>query len=242
MIKEYQTRLGKIIVGTPEDVARENLECMSALAEGATVGLTGGSTPKSVYRMASENAARWKAKFRRLNWFCSDERYVPLASDESNFGNALRLMLDPLEVPKACRHPWPVALSPDEAAQEFERRWKEQFGSERCFDLCLLGMGEDCHTLSLFPGSELLKHPVDNWFASVNVPGKGWRLTLTPVGLKHCGRVTISAVGSGKVDALRQVFGEPTDISKRPVQLLESLAGRVTWLMDEAAAEGLDVL
>jgi len=239
MMKEYITKLGTVKVGSSRELLMENLKQMAAVGKGGTVGLTGGSTPKAVYELAVSEADVWKKSFREVNWFTSDERYVPLESDESNFGNAQRLMLDPLGVSSEQQFPWKVDLEPSMAAEAFASQWREHFGDERCFDLCLLGMGEDCHTLSLFPGSPLLQERPNTWFSFVDVPGKGWRLTLTPAGLERCGKVVISVMGKGKCEALCRVFTNTENLMEMPVQLLGRMPEQVCWLVDEAAADGL---
>ena len=142
---------------------------------------------------------------------------------ESNFGNAQRGFLEPLGFSEANQRPWPVYCKPVEAAARFNRLWEEELPGHSVFDLCLLGMGTDCHTASLFPGSPLLESSNDEPFAAVEVPSKGWRLTITPAGLQRCGRILVAVSGASKANALNLAFREKVDLKVIPVQILKDL-------------------
>jgi 6-phosphogluconolactonase len=176
-----------------------------------------------------------------MMWTASDERYVPLSSEDSNFGNGIRHLLSPLGFSEDKFLPWPVELEPVPGAMTYQSQWANRFGSDRCFDLCMLGVGEDCHTASLFPGSPLLESPPDAFFAAVDVPGKGWRYTVTPKGLAACGEVVVMIFGAGKREALKRVLSEPIQPVERPLQVLATLHDKVTLLCDFEAVEGLEI-
>lgn len=204
-----------------------------------SVALSGGSTPKAFFAWAVANRALPAETLARVEWHVSDERCVPLSSDESNFGNAVRLLLDPLGVPAERRFPWPVELPPREAAVAYERFWRVA-GRERLYDLCLLGLGDDSHVASLWPGCPLIAADGGARFAATEWPGRGWRLTLTTTGLGLCGQVLVLVSGAAKASALRAVCREPAeDRSRHPGQALRAIAGRVTWLADAEAAASL---
>lgn len=202
------------------------------------VGLTGGSTAKTFYEWMADqhpfpgDIDLWDS----ILWSCSDERHVSLEDDGSNFGNAQRGMLDPLGFAEGNFRPWPVYCEPKDAAARFNRLWEDELPARPVFDLCLLGMGDDCHTASLFPKSPLLSNPVDESFAAVEVPGKGWRLTITPAGLRRCGRIVVVVAGAGKAEAVKEVFHGPQDPIDRPVQFLQELVSNTVWLLDEDAS------
>jgi 6-phosphogluconolactonase len=238
----HKTKLGEVIVDSKDNLLRRAAliaEEVWAHRPRFSWALSGGSTPKEFYRMCAGSSVLLPDLVAACVWTVSDERCVPLADSESNFGNAERLLLAPLGAKPEGRVPWPVALPPQEAAAAYSRDWARRFGKDAAYDLCFVGMGDDSHTLSLFPGSPLLAHPGGTLFAAIEVPGKGWRLTLTPEGLARCGRVVVLAPGAGKADALRRALFGPDDPLHTPVQLFARMRERVTWLIDEPAAAGL---
>ena len=232
------------IVPTPEifsNIFEQIDRSCQNVAQALRVGLTGGSTSKAFYDWLSDQHPFPSEieKWERILWSCSDERHVSLDDPESNFGNAQRGFLEPLGFSEANQRPWPVYCKPVEAAARFNRLWEEELPGHSVFDLCLLGMGADCHTASLFPGSPLLESSNDEPFAAVEVPSKGWRLTITPAGLQRCGRILVAVSGASKANALNLAFREKVDLKVIPVQILKDFADRVVWLIDEEAASCL---
>jgi 6-phosphogluconolactonase len=241
-MKELSSSYGRVFIGSKEDCFRTAV----FVAEGQrgqmpprkhfTWALTGGSTPKEWYQWCVAKDALSPTTVATTHWFVSDERYVRPDSFESNFGNADRLLLKPLGIPAARKHPWSTNIAPGMAAVEFGRVNAPWFGRDRTFDVCFVGMGDDGHTLSLFPGSPLLRDDGGSYFAAIDVPEKGWRLTLTPSGLKACGLVVVMVLGEGKAEALHCVLAGEYDPKKVPAQVMKSLREKVVWLVDEAAA------
>ena len=244
-MKELQTKLGTVRILPKDNIPAALFQEFESLPDDPNrsfrIGLSGGSTPKAFYDWASNETGFGEVLNRASTfiWGCSDERHVDLETEESNFGNAQRMLLDPLGVEEATFRPWPVYCKPEEAAARYNRLWEEEMPDHPVFDLCFLGMGDDCHTASLFPGSPLLDVEVDENFAAVEVPGKGWRLTITPTGLRNCPRIVVSVTGAGKAEAVKQVFHGEVDIKQRPIQLLAAMPAKVLWLMDADAAEHL---
>ncbi len=239
-MKTFTTDYGTVRVGAPEELFAELAQLGAAAWRTAEKGrfgwaLTGGSTPKAWYRWCVEKRALPAELLAETHWYVGDERCVPLASDESNFGNAARLLLDPFGVPAEQRHPWSVDLKPSEAAEAFERDSAAVLGAEHSFTLCVLGLGEDAHTASLFPGSALLGTATNVRFAAIKLVGKGWRLTITPTGLARCGHVVVHATGAAKAQAVRRVFCGEEPALAVPAKVLRVLGPRTTWLLDSEA-------
>ncbi len=240
-MRQIITNYGTLEVGTLDETFRAMIAVLRGATAGknspCTVGLSGGSTPKAFYQWAVRERALPEAVWKSILWLTSDERCVPLASDDSNFGNADRLMLTPLGVPAAAKIPWPVELAPAECAVAFNQMWNARFGAQNGFEVCFLGMGDDGHTASLFPGCPLINSGLQDNFAAVEWPGRGWRLTITQAGLARCGRVVVLANGANKAAVLKEILRGPYDPKRLPSQIHLAYASRVTWLVDEAAAE-----
>lgn len=245
-MKSYETEYGTLKIGSKEELLQEALDLACSHfetleKEHVSWALTGGSTPKDFYKWIVANEALPVDVMDRVVWTTSDERMVPVESEENNFGNADRLMLAPLEVIDDSKCPWPTELEPKAAVEAYSKSWDAAVGKGEAYDVCFVGMGDDCHTLSLFPGSPLVSAPVEERFAAVDVPGKGWRLTLTPAGLEKCGRVVLMTLGAGKAKALKDVLQGDYDPVNKPSQSLKAVADRAFWLVDEAAAAELDL-
>ncbi len=235
-----QTSYGAFHIGDRDALYRKMAEAIqeaSGTAESfSLIALTGGSTPKAFYRWCVAQGVFDSDQLNAALWTTSDERHVPRDSEESNFGTAERLFLDPMGVREENRIPWPVDVDPHSAGIVFNRLWAERFGEHRGFDLCFLGMGEDGHTASLFPGSPLIGLETEDNFSCVEVPGKGWRLTINETGISRCSRICVIVTGAGKADAVHDVLHSEPEDSHRPIQLLRRYAERVVWLVDEEAA------
>lgn len=241
---EKMTPYGRLIVGKKEELFAKAVSLAAEQAKRTadlrfSWAFTGGSTPGEWYKWCVSKNSIPPEVLGRADFTVSDERYVPLSSDQSNFGNAERQLLSPLKVDVAHRIPWPVSMAPVDAAAQYSGVWAARYGVDRAYDVCFLGMGDDAHTASVFPGSLLLREETKGLFTALEVPGKGWRLTITPLGLKACGLIVVMTLGAGKADALARVMNGPFDPLSTPSQLLKDSASRVVWLVDEAAASKL---
>ena len=231
---------GQVLVHTREQSFAELARRINALAAKgpASVGLSGGSTPKAFYTWVVANKALTPEAIARIDWHVSDERCVPLSSDDSNFGHAARGMLDALGIPPARRFPWPVALEPVAAAAAYDSAWAQK-SPTKAFDLCLLGLGDDSHIASLWPHCPLIGKQGVPRFTATEWPSRGWRLTITEAGLAQCGQIIVLVNGKTKASALHAICKGPLDSAQHPGQVLRPLATKVTWLADSEAAAQL---
>src|SRR4051812_20474988 len=241
-MKELSSGYGRVFIGSKVDCFRtavflaEGQPGRNPTAKTFTWGAARRSTPWAWFQGCGAKAALSPGMLATTHWFASDERYVRIDSHDSNFGTAQRLLLNPLNVVPAKRHPWPIAMPPGLAAVEFGRINAPYFVGGKCFDICFLGMGEDGHTASLFPESPLLSADGAVFFAAVDVPGKDWRLTITPSGIHACGLVVVMVLGEAKAATLHRVLAGPHDPRHAPVQIVKESARNVVWLIDEGAA------
>jgi 6-phosphogluconolactonase len=243
-MREIKSEYGQVLVGTKQELFAKALELGQQAWEKTTRSrflwaLTGGGTPKEWYQWVISGQKLTPDEAAGIEWTVSDERHVLLSSPESNFGNAERQLLEPLAVPTDRRHPWMVAWPVAEAAEAYRRTLLILAGPGRAYDVCFLGMGDDCHTASLFPGTALLSDDGGLPFGGQEVSGKGWRLTITPTGLRQCGLIVVMTLGPGKAEALQRVMRGTYDPTTVPSQILKTCADRVVWLVDEPAAAKL---
>jgi 6-phosphogluconolactonase len=193
----------------------------------ASVMLAGGSTPRAVYRqLALIQGLPWE----KVDIYFGDERAVPPGDLQSNYRMARESLLDAVPIPPAQVHRMP-AERPDReaAADEYARRLPERL------DLVILGLGEDGHTASLFPGSSALKERVRKVLAIVGPKAPVHRLTVTPPVIAAAREKIILVTGAGKAGAVAQALEGPD----QPIQCPAQLARDGTWVMDRAAASGL---
>ena len=234
------TSAGTVEILTREESFAELARRINALAAHgpASVGLSGGSTPKAFYAWVVRTGALTAEALARIDWHVSDERCVPLSSDDSNFGHAARGMLDALGVPAARRFPWPVELPALEAAAAYEAAWAARSPAQ-AFDLCVLGLGDDSHIASLWPQCPLIGRASGPRFVATEWPGRGWRLTITEAGLAQCAAIVVLVGGAAKAPALREITCGEFTPALHPGQTLRAFASRVTWLADREAAAQL---
>lgn len=214
------------------------LETLLATHPQVVLLLTGGSTPRAIYaRMAQ---ARTRLDWSRIRFGFGDERMVPPEHEDSNFRMASETLLSPLEIPPS--HIWRMEgeLSPPEAARRYEQVLREGLGQHgRSCHLLLLGMGDDAHCASLFPHTQgLAEHRrwvMENWVPKLQT----WRLTLTYPALNAADQVLFLVNGEKKASALAQVLKGARDVLQYPAQGVQPEAGKLTWLVDQAAASQL---
>jgi 6-phosphogluconolactonase len=167
-----------------------------------------------------------------------DERCVPPEHDDSNFRLARETLLDQLPIPPAQVLRMEGELPPVHAAERYEVRLRQLFPSAAApaFDLVLMGLGADGHTLSLFPGTSALDES-RRWVVAQEVPSRGWRLTLTPAALPAARVALWLVVGSDKRGALHELAGGacPGRTAPSPARRVLGLLGEAEILADGAA-------
>jgi 6-phosphogluconolactonase len=205
--------------------------------ESMAVALAGGSTPLPLYRLLA-GEFRSEISWERVQVFWSDERLVPLTGADSNYRAAKEALLDHVPLPAANIHPAPVEIGdPDEAARAYEQTLRQTLGSDGRLDWALLGLGEDGHVASLFPGGEALAED-ERWVIAVIESPKPppVRLTMTLPLLQSSREVHILVAGASKLEALRGTLVEPSDGAELPARGLAGGEGTVIVWADEAAA------
>ncbi len=207
-----------------------------------TFALSGGNTPKALYSLLAKEPYVNMIDWKKVHFFWGDERAVPFEDSRNNARMAYDVLLDSVGALPENIFVMRTDIAPDAAAAEYEKTLHEYFdGKPHTFDLVLLGMGDDGHTLSLFPGLPIV-HERKAWVKAFWLEAQNMhRITLTaPVtNLSAC--VVFMATGAGKALTLKSVIDGATDPDKFPSQLIRPENGQLHWFVDEAAAEALQV-
>lgn len=205
------------------------------------VALNGGGTPTRLFQLLATDM-REKLDWSKVHVFWGDERCVPPDDAGSSYGQARDILLSHVLIPDSNIHRIKGELGPAEASKNYSLTLRE-FASAQfewpCFDLVYLGMGEDGHTASLFPGS-----PVDVSEASMPVTAHyqdrpANRVTLTPIVFNSAHMIVFMATGEKKANTLAEVLSDRYNPERYPAQRIDPNDGRLIWLVDEAAASNL---
>lgn len=202
-----------------------------------SIALSGGHTPEQLYALwanRDHSATPWD----HIHLFWSDERYVPSDGPLSNYRMTRESLISKVPIPEENVHRVRTELpTPEEAAADYEATLKSYFGSAAPqFDIQLLGLGEEGHTASLFPGSPALEEK-KRWVMAVQAPANPpRRLTFTPMVLNQGRNTFFLVAGAGKREIIQKLRSEPEGKpSAYPARRL-SPSGVVTWYLDRAAA------
>ena len=215
----------------------------SAIASGGVfrLALSGGSTPRATYEAMATTGEALGLDWGRVRVYWGDERCVPPDDPESNYRMVRLALLDRVPVPPHQVLRMACEADPQAAASAYEDLLRREFGSGGlpAFDLILLGLGNDGHTASLFPGAPTLDEH-KRWVAADYVASKHhWRLTLTLDVINAAARVVFVVQGNEKASILGRVLDDASAASVYPAARVRPSEGRLVWMVDEAAARGL---
>ncbi len=217
----------------------ENLNAAIATRDRFTLALAGGNTPKPLYEKLAQQDLPWE----KCHIFWGDERFVPADHPDSNERMARQAWLDHVDIPAANIHPFQTHFDTPAAAAAAHETMLNQFWQTKApdwpvFDLVLLGMGDDGHTASLFPGTDAVQ-VCDRWVTVGNKDGNP-RLTLTVPVLNSARSVLFLVAGENKKTVLQKIFGPQSASASYPVQLIQPI-GSLIWLLDAKAGDGLSL-
>jgi 6-phosphogluconolactonase len=206
-------------------VADELTRAIAARGQ-ASIALAGGSTPKATYEALAGLPLDWA----RIDVFFGDERCVPADHPDSNYRMAKAALFDRITIPSERVHRMQGELADrDAAAKSYEAELPERL------DVVVLGIGEDAHTASLFPGAAALSEEVRRVLPVIGPKPPPERLSLTPPVLRAARLCLVLGSGAGKAEPVRRAFMDPLDIVATPIQL----ARDGVWFLDPAAAAAL---
>jgi len=207
----------------------------------ASIALSGGSTPAALYQLLAAEPYAAQIPWGRVRFFWGDERCVPPSEEGSNFKQANDLLLSRVAAPPENIHRVRGELPPAEAAAEYAQVLAHNAANGLQWprlDVVLLGLGEDGHTASLFPGAISDAEKTQSALAvTANYQGRpAHRVTLTPRVFNEARQVLFLVTGAGKAEAVRAVLKGYADPERWPASRIRPTTGTVTWMLDKAAA------
>ncbi|MEW5850298.1 MAG: 6-phosphogluconolactonase [Myxococcota bacterium] len=204
----------------------------------ASVALSGGSTPQQLYaRMAADSGG---VDLRRVHWFWGDERAVPPDQVDSNYKMAWDTWLARSGIPEDHIHRMRGEVADvDAEAARYEELLEKTLGTPPALDVMLLGMGDDGHTLSLFPGTPATQEEQRSVVALHAGAPKHKRITMTAPAVRSAREVMVLMTGQGKAERLLEALEGPLKPQALPVQLGLRLHPHARLFCDEAAASRL---
>ncbi|MFD2940064.1 6-phosphogluconolactonase [Flavobacterium notoginsengisoli] len=202
-----------------------------------TAVLTGGSSPAGIYKLLASNAYKNKIDWSKVFIFWGDERWVPLNDDLSNAKMSYSTLLSHVPIPQEnIFEMYKDGVTPEDYAAEYEKSIRTVLGEEGKFDLILLGMGDDGHTASLFPGEAVLEEQTKWVDAYYLAPQKMYRITLTAPLINKAEKIVVVAFGEKKINALKEVTTGEYNPTLYPMQLIKPVSGELLFLVDKVAA------
>jgi len=227
-----------------EALAQDVAEWLCGLAQATdrdfSVCLSGGSTPRRLYEKLATPDIASRFPWRRTHWFWGDERFVPHDHPDSNYRMAREALLSRVAIPGENIHAVPTeGLSPEQSAAAYETTLKRFHGTDSLtadrplFDVTLLGIGEDGHTASLFPGQPALQEQ-RRWAVAVIGAKAEARITLTYPALDSSRDLAFLATGQEKRGVVVRARGGDRAL---PAAMVRPV-GRLHWFTDRAASPG----
>ncbi len=223
-----------------------------------TIALSGGSTPKKLHMALASQPIKNRIDWQRVHVFWGDERYVPFSDERNNAKMAFDTLLNRVPVPSSQIFIMQTDIDFEQSAKNYELILEEYFPTAaahkkhpivkpaaapfqqssppQTFNLVLLGLGDNAHTLSLFPEEKVI-HEQERWVCSVFVEEVNMeRITLTPPVVNLASRIAFLVSGKEKAEAVAQVLSNDYDPDHYPAQIIKPERGELFWFLDEAAA------
>lgn len=202
-----------------------------------TAVLTGGSSPAGIYKLLASDDYKNKIDWSKVFIFWGDERWVPLNDNLSNAKMSYAALLSHVPIPQNnIFEMYAAGVTPEDYAVTYEQSIRKVLGDEGKFDLILLGMGDDGHTASLFPGQAVLKEQ-SKWVAAYYLePQKMHRITLTAPLINKAEKIVVVAFGEKKAPAFKEVTTGTYNPELYPMQLIKPVSGELLFLVDKSAA------
>jgi 6-phosphogluconolactonase len=206
------------------------------------VALSGGNTPMLFFKILSEFNQQKKNKvdWKRIHFFWGDERCVSSDHEDSNYGNANKVLFSVIDIPEANIHRIEGENDPEAEAERYSKHILQHVPSKNgipIFDWVFLGVGEDGHTASIFPNQIELINSTKICAVAKNPENGQMRITLTGTVINFAKRVTFMATGEEKQDVVKHIINNEAPSKKYPAAKIVPQSGRVDWYLDAQAAD-----
>jgi 6-phosphogluconolactonase len=230
----------ELIVATTEKIIN-SIEQTTQKYGLCNIALSGGNTPHDVYSLLAANTYRNRVDWNCVHLFWGDERTVPPDHTDSNFGMVQQTLLTHITIPEDNVHRIRGEIAPEQASAEYTELLNGHFKEDSLnFDLILLGIGEDGHTASLFPGTDALvkyNQPV----IAVFVPKlNAWRVTMTLPVLNAAKEIVFLVSGSSKSNIVQRILSVEQPTKDLPATMVNPENGTLHWMLDSDAAALID--
>jgi 6-phosphogluconolactonase len=204
------------------------------------IALSGGNTPRKLFQLLATDHYKKQIAWEQLHFFWGDERFVAFTDDRNNAKMAFEELLDHVPVAKENVHVIRTDIDPGESAIAYEKLLHTYFDNQpHSFDLVLLGLGDNAHTLSLFPGYDVVREH-QKWVSAFYLKEqKNYRITLTAPIVNQAVRVAFLVSGGDKAAAVYHIIAGEHDPDLYPGQIIQPFNGEIFWFCDEAAAADL---
>lgn len=232
------------ISDTKEQVAKEFSEYFRELASGDKtihVALSGGSTPKIVFDYLAAHFGS-EIDWSKIKFYWGDERCVPPTDSESNYKMTVDHLLSKIEIPSFNVFRVLGENNPTQEAERYSQVLDTELPKENeipQFDLVMLGMGDDGHTVSIFPDSIELWDAKENCVVATHPDSGQQRVTITGKIVNNAKAVVFLVTGSGKAEKVREIIKKERDFALYPANLVQPSHGELIWFLDQGAAKEL---
>jgi len=233
------------IFPTPFDLAEKFAEEMvyminesSQKGKPFTVALSGGSTPELLFSLLGENYGK-SVSWKNVHLFWGDERCVPPDSDESNFGMTKRKFIDKIEIPASNIHRIKGEESPGSEAVRYSDEilaFTQKHNGLPLFNLFILGLGDDGHTASIFPGNMDLLNSEKICDIAAHPVSKQKRITITGRVINNASRVVFLVTGKKKAEIVEKIINNRAEAQIFPASYIVPAGGMLTWYVDKESA------
>ncbi len=234
----YKIDVSKNIDELSEKVARLLQSGANDTEDYFTVALSGGSTPKIIFRYLAQNYKN-KISWNKIKFFWGDERCVPADHPDSNYSMTKGNLFDEIEIPAENIFAIDGSNVPSKEAVRYSNIIMENVAIKYgvpSFDLILLGLGEDGHTASIFPNQIELLNSKNICEVAQHPELCQKRITLTVEVINNASEIIFLVTGIGKAKMIDTIINKKNDFEKLPASFVKPKHGRLIWMLDEAAA------